>query len=206
MSYSKITNNSTERDRVVYPFCFYRDLFKSDDIADVLKFTASLDTEDSYIGVGGPGTINKAVRNSQTRFFMPSEESKFIFNRINDGVEWINNHFYDFDLVGYDSIQYTAYSGSSTSFYNWHTDAGFGQPNEHHRKLSIVVMLSTPDKDFFGGDFQITQGDPDGEQQTVKFEQGMMIAFPSYLMHRVTPVTQGLRQTLVTWVTGPKFR
>ncbi len=36
--------------------------------------------------------------------------------------------------------------------------------------------------------------------------KGRMIFFPSFLIHRVAPVTQGIRRSLVIWVTGPKFR
>jgi PKHD-type hydroxylase len=205
MSHCKITNNSTERDRIVHPFCFIKELFNKEEIGKIFEYTKTLETEDSYVGSGAGGEVNVGIRNSKTRFFMPNEESNWIFEKINNGVEHINDHFYNFDLYGYDSIQHTAYSGERSSFYNWHVDAFFGSIAEHHRKLSIVVMLSEQDKDFFGGDFQITQGDQD-DPQTIKFQPGMMIAFPSYTMHRVTPVVKGMRQTLVTWVTGPKFR
>ena len=36
--------------------------------------------------------------------------------------------------------------------------------------------------------------------------RGTLVAFPSYVMHRVTPVTSGTRKSLVAWVAGPKFR
>lgn len=206
MSHCKITNNSTERERIVYPFCFIKELFNKEEIGKIFDYTKALETEDSYVGGGGEGgVVDVGIRNSKTRFFMPCEDSNWIFEKINGGIEHINDYYYNFDLTGYDSIQYTAYSGERASFYNWHVDAFFGGMAEHHRKLSIVVMLSEQDKEFFGGDFQITQGDQD-DPMTIKLEKGMMIAFPSFMMHRVTPVVRGMRQTLVTWVTGPRFR
>jgi predicted 2-oxoglutarate/Fe(II)-dependent dioxygenase YbiX len=36
--------------------------------------------------------------------------------------------------------------------------------------------------------------------------QGSLVAFPSFMTHRVTPVTRGLRWSLVTWLEGPPFR
>jgi PKHD-type hydroxylase len=36
--------------------------------------------------------------------------------------------------------------------------------------------------------------------------KGMVILFPSWVIHRVTPVTKGVRKSIVVWVTGPKFR
>lgn len=193
-----------ERDRIVYPFCWLKDIFSTEEFEKLYKFTRNLSPEESYIG-GGEGEVNRAVRNSETKFFNPCSESFWLFEKINKTVESLNDTYYNFDLVGYDSIQYTRYSGHRTAFYNWHTDSMFGGAMEHHRKLSVVIMLSRPGVDFTGGEFQIAQGDLD-DCQTIQLESGMMIVFPSYMLHRVTPVITGVRETLVTWVTGPKFR
>ena len=37
-------------------------------------------------------------------------------------------------------------------------------------------------------------------------EQGSIIIFPSFVYHRVTPVTHGRRHSLVGWIAGPTFR
>jgi PKHD-type hydroxylase len=37
-------------------------------------------------------------------------------------------------------------------------------------------------------------------------EKGAVVMFPSYLMHRITPVTKGVRKSLVLWVGGNTFR
>jgi PKHD-type hydroxylase len=36
--------------------------------------------------------------------------------------------------------------------------------------------------------------------------KGSMLLFPSFLLHKVCPVTWGIRKTLTTWVLGPKLR
>ena len=36
--------------------------------------------------------------------------------------------------------------------------------------------------------------------------RGTVVAFPSFLYHRVTPVTSGLRKALVAWIAGPRLR
>ncbi|MBI4521691.1 MAG: 2OG-Fe(II) oxygenase, partial [Gemmatimonadetes bacterium] len=36
--------------------------------------------------------------------------------------------------------------------------------------------------------------------------KGQAFLFPSYIGHRVTPVTRGIRRSLVTWCVGPAFR
>jgi hypothetical protein len=35
--------------------------------------------------------------------------------------------------------------------------------------------------------------------------KGACICFPSYTYHRVTPVTSGIRKSLVVWFRGPKW-
>jgi PKHD-type hydroxylase len=70
------------------------------------------------------------------------------------------------------------------------------------RKLSLVVQLSNP-SDYSGGDLQIRSGH--GEA-TVSKTQGTVIVFPSYLLHQVTPVTGGLRESLVLWSGGNSYK
>jgi PKHD-type hydroxylase len=72
----------------------------------------------------------------------------------------------------------------------------------HTRKLSVVVALNDG---FEGGQFQInTNGEHNPE--TIPLPKGRLVVFPSYILHRVTPVTKGVRHSLVVWVVGPKFR
>ena len=35
--------------------------------------------------------------------------------------------------------------------------------------------------------------------------KGTIIVFPSMLLHKVTPVTKGIRHSLVQWFSGPDF-
>ena len=85
--------------------------------------------------------------------------------------------------------------------YTWHTDTGVPNVAGIQRKLSIVLMLNDPDS-YEGGVFEIEGlGEP-----LEKLKQGSIIAFPSTLKHRVTPVTSGDRYSVVGWCNGPAFR
>ena len=64
------------------------------------------------------------------------------------------------------------------------------------RKISLVVFLSDT-KDYDGGDFEFQ------EEAKIPAEKGSILIFPSFLSHRVTPVTRGLRYSLVNWFIGP---
>jgi PKHD-type hydroxylase len=73
------------------------------------------------------------------------------------------------------------------------------------RKVSITVQLSDP-SEYEGGDLQYFRGGNPDNADTVFKKKGYVFLFPSYMMHRVTPVTQGVRKSLVLWVGGEHYR
>jgi PKHD-type hydroxylase len=77
------------------------------------------------------------------------------------------------------------------------------------RKLSMTLNLNAPG-DYEGGNLKFDFGHhSDGEQFYECDEirpQGSMIVFPSFLDHCVTPVTSGVRYSLVLWSLGEPFK
>jgi PKHD-type hydroxylase len=65
------------------------------------------------------------------------------------------------------------------------------------------MLLSDP-SDFEGGEFQVKTTNDD--VQTLDYVKGRAWFFPSYTLHRVAPVTKGVRRSLVLWIGGPPFR
>jgi PKHD-type hydroxylase len=78
----------------------------------------------------------------------------------------------------------------------------FGAGEISHRKLSLTVQLSDP-AHYEGGvlQFMLNQKIVDAPK-----ERGTVIVFPSFMMHRVTPVERGVRRSLVGWVSGHPYR
>ena len=113
----------------------------------------------------------------------------------------MNSQFYKFELTGFgEALQLTNYDHSEQGMYGWHQDYGsVGGPS---RKLSLVLQLTDP-SEYEGGNLQIMTS---GEPINVHKQRGLVTVFPSYTVHQVTPVTQGSRQSLVAWITGPEFR
>jgi PKHD-type hydroxylase len=150
-----------------------------------------------------------SIRKSKVCFIQPNEENFFIFEKIKNGVELANSSSYDFSLFGFQYMQYTVYDGGTDGdFYDYHVDAYISgvrttKTSLYPRKLSISLILSDP-SEYQGGDFEIMTGKDD----IYKVEQvkGRMITFPSFVLHRVTPVTSGQRRSLVVWVLGPQFK
>lgn len=77
------------------------------------------------------------------------------------------------------------------------------------RKLSMTVQLTDPDE-YKGGDFEIDRGPHYGISRYYKVseiaQRGSIIVFPSFVPHQVTPVTEGVRESLVMWSIGPRWK
>jgi PKHD-type hydroxylase len=146
------------------------------------------------------GAARGEIRITQRAWILPDPESKWIYDRVQRVARALNQRVYQFDLSGFsENIQYTVYHGSEGGHYDWHVDQA---PLLRCRKLSLSVQLSDPaqyegcDLEFYGGT----------RTETAPRDRGAVIAFPSYVLHRVTPCTKGTRKALVAWTTGPQFK
>jgi PKHD-type hydroxylase len=138
----------------------------------------------------------EGYRRCQFRFLDATEESSWILSRLRDVVLRFNEA-YQFRLSNFaEGMQFTRYE--SGGVIHWHVDNGKGLSST--RKISLSVQLSAP-TDYEGGTFQMC---PDGEPHFSR-NQGSVIVFPSFLTHRVTEVTRGVRYALVVWAHGPAF-
>ena len=144
--------------------------------------------------------IVQKVRNSNVSWINASDESfEFVFRRCTDIINELNSKYFGFDLYGFiEGFQFTNYKPPNGK-YGKHVD---NAKNLLIRKLSITIQLTDP-KDYKGGEFVIHDSDEGIKSEK---EQGMLLAFPSYTLHEVTPVTKGERNSLVAWITGPAFK
>lgn len=93
--------------------------------------------------------------------------------------------------------------------YHWHTDLAAdaykppdGNMNYSDRKLSFIANISDP-RAYEGGNLEFHGASPE-VSETLR-ARGTAIVFPSFIMHRVTPITKGIRYSIVGWIEGPKF-
>lgn len=212
--YNGISNNPEERQRVIYPYCYWNNSFTETELNDISDMLSLQPTTDALISSENPDptqtgpipSTNDNIRRSKISFITPNENTEWIFSRFNQIIEHVNNKWYNFDLNGYDQIQYTEYHGSNLGYYNWHTDIFLGKLPKNDfietRKLSLSLLLNDPDE-FEGGELQIGH---ESHFESIKMDRGTAILFPSWQVHRVAPVTKGIRKSLVIWVVGPKFK
>jgi len=205
MIYRGLSPWPNERAMVTYPLVWWDGAFTNDEIDTIVDYCEG-DGVERATTLGG-GDLH--IRCSQVKFHKWSAETKWIFDKLNAAIDEINARWYGFALNGYSSFQYTTYNASEQGHYDWHMDMVLGNdclPSEmiEPRKLSLTMLLNEPGKDFKGGDFEINPGMESGAR-TAECRKGRIIAFPSWTIHRVTPLTEGVRRSAVVWVTGPKF-
>lgn len=132
------------------------------------------------------------------------DNTKWVFDRIARAVSVVNNEFFNFDIMGIThELQLLHYKTDATQpgHYDWHIDMGGAQSST--RKISVSVQLSNPDE-YTGGELVLNNS---GQYVQGLKERGTMTCFPSYLLHKVNPMTSGDRWALVIWVHGSsRFR
>ena len=143
---------------------------------------------------------------------------RWIYNQIQPYVNQANKSAgWNFEWNWSESCQFTKYS--KEQYYDWHCDS-FDTPynnpenlNFHGkiRKLSVTCSLSDP-KDYKGGELEFNFNNPEAtKKQNIKkcleiLPRGSLVVFPSFVWHRVKPVTKGVRYSLVIWNLGYPYK
>lgn len=178
-------------------FVYYQGLFLPHEIEKIISFWNDKLTIKATIS--GDEKYNHDLRKSSVMFIDNIPENDWIYNKLASLAINTNNERYWFDLLGFhQELQLTRYSEGD--FFDWHLDFGAGEISA--RKLSMTIQLSDPN-DYEGGDLQFMVNK---EIVTAPREKGTIVIFPSFIMHRVTPITKGTRQSIVGWVSGPPYR
>ena len=164
----------------------------------------------SVLNLDKKGRDDPEIRKTSVHFI---DDEK---NKINE-LAWhflreANKVQFHYDLTYFQAIQFAEYKDGG--FYGWHQDANGIDPDNETRKLSLTLVLSNPDN-FDGGELQFynggrpmeDMGDMTGEQVQKDIQtQGTVVVFDSLDWHRVTPVTKGIRHSVVCWTLGPNFK
>jgi len=176
-------------------FAYQENAFSKDECQSII------DLSEEYLLKNATVKDNKIskIRDSKICWIMPELDTEWIFRRITDVVLDLNNKYFQFDISGLnEGLQFTKYI-APTGEYGKHIDR---RANFIIRKLSLSVLLNDT-KDYEGGELKFFEDDK-GTDSTKK--QGSLILFPSFVLHQVTPVTKGERNSLVAWVTGSNFK
>lgn len=209
LQYDTIFNNPYERRRITYSHVWWDNAFTDDQLKLIEELCESEPLEEGNIVNNEDKDELGKIRKSKVKFYNKNNDNSFIFETFNQVGQSLNNQFYNFNLNGYESFQYTVYDGEEQGKYSWHMDMIangdiLSIPNMDTRKLTLILLLSEPDVDFSGGELQLNLGQED-KPTTVDLPRGRIVAFPSWVLHQVKPVTAGVRKSIVVWIEGPKF-
>jgi PKHD-type hydroxylase len=173
---------------------FYPQVFSPDECAQIIALQGL--TKQS--GLAGKSEALEEVRNSTSTFLPMDASTRWIHERIYPLVQFLNEQYYHFRIEVLSPAQVIEYREGG--FYDWHVDLGYDDLSA--RKLSVVVFL-TDRSSYQGGILKLVSGLH--MQADVPQEQGTVIFFPAYMLHKVEPVLQGMRHSLVMWAYGPSF-
>jgi PKHD-type hydroxylase len=183
---------------------YWENFFTNEELYKILSRPEWLNTNNATVGGSSDSIkVNENLRTTDVSWLPLNQDTAWIWEILTNVIADVNTQFFKFDLTGcYEPIQLGAYKETNQGHYDWHIDSA---PTDKHapRKLSMSLLLSDP-SEFEGGELQIkTYND---EVRTLEMVKGRAWFFPSYMLHRVTPVTKGVRRSLVLWVGGPEFK
>ena len=179
------------------------------------------------VETGGKLT-NKEIKNIQKK--RDSDivwmNDKWIYDAVHPYIHEANQKAgWNFEWDWSESCQFTKYGVGQ--YYGWHCDSweepyqrkqneDGTYPIDHGkiRKLSVTISLTEPDE-YVGGNLEFdfrNQIDWERDKKSKIKEcteirpRGSIIVFPSFVWHRVAPVTKGVRNSLVVWNLGYPFK
>lgn len=181
------------------PFAYQLRYFTDAECDRIIEAGLALPATESYLGTNGQ--VDNSIRKNLVAFFENTNPANhWIYEKLAAAVTAINTQFWDFDLDFIETMQFTRYDRID-DFYTNHIDTSFGKTEQ--RKLSISVQLSDP-ASYQGSNLEFMKCG-DSYYDPIR-ERGSIMLFPSFMQHRVTPLTAGVRYSLVSWVIGPPFK
>jgi len=181
------------------PLIVWKDAFTPREVNDIIAYGDRL--QPMRAALAGRSDAIDHLRITRVAWMARKPEIEWLHARLEEMVLQINERFYRYELFGLnEAFQYTVYEGAEGGYYGWHVDVG--ERNYEPRKISISLQLSDA-SGYEGGDLMLQAG---AGEFSAERARGTLIAFPSFVLHRVTPVTSGTRKSLVVWVAGPEFR
>ena len=212
------------------PYWHFDYIFSEEECDKIIEKGTSIfnrQSDDQNVGKVYADSLNKQVNKSARDCNIAWLDDRWIYEKIQEIVEVANQGAgWNWDVSVCERLQFTEYKVGG--HYSWHADGGSDHPSAYQgskrisdyagkvRKISITINLSDLE-DYDGGELMFS--DPTyisdtfgelGETEPYTPKQfcgkGSAIVFPSFTMHKVSPVTRGTRYSLVTWVLGEPWK
>lgn len=183
-------------------YYWFEEGFSPQELSMIERQVASLEFQRGVTQTTEQDLAESEYRRSNIKWIPKDEDHKWIYDKIGMMAQEANDQMFKFDLHSMpEQIQYTEYYDTELGHYDWHMDIGTDELSQ--RKVSVTVQLSGPDE-YEGGDLQLWPGG--NYPMEAPRGKGNVVIFPSFMMHRVTPVTKGTRKSFVLWLGGGSYK
>jgi PKHD-type hydroxylase len=178
----------------------WRGLFTPAQLDDLERHCDSLALEPAQLTRTGNG----GIRTTQVAWVHRDARTEDLYLRMEAIVLRLNTDLFHFDLTGLTTMQYAVYRQEEAGYFDWHNDYGRyrGDPGQEPRKITMSLQISDGAA-YDGCDLEVRAAHP---IDVADRERGALMAFRANALHRVTPITRGVRKSLVIWAIGPEFR
>jgi PKHD-type hydroxylase len=189
-------------------WCYWNNYVTADICDQVISYALKLEQQMPTLGYDS-GSQNENFRRSRVRWIdvNVNPEFTFIYDLMWKALIKINQDWFSFNVTSLPPMQFTEYEESYQGEYQLHQDVFWVNGGSTHRKISLVLQLSDP-ANYEGGNlmFEKVGSEPSNADYEAMRARGTIVAFPSFVYHKLTPVTRGKRYSLVAWFEGPKFQ
>jgi PKHD-type hydroxylase len=195
----------------------------SAELCDKIVLTGEkIDPKPGKVATENGFDVNTDKRSDKIAIIPHHTDTKWLYDELWEIVVEINRQNWGYNIEALEELQYSQYF--KDHFFGWHRDTidTVGRLSKSNRpdltrKISLSIQLSDP-TEYSGGVLELNQnemGDPEtpdtSDPKTRSGEidiremaasRGSIIAFPSIIRHRVSPIRHGCRKALVAWVGG----
>ena len=191
--------NLLKENKNISNYYYYPKIFSDEEIDNILEISKKYKSDDGLVNMN----VDYNYRKSKIKWIPYNDETKFLYDKIIELMKEANSKMWNFNITNIlNKIQLSEYNDGSIDeipgHYDWHMD--FGE-TVSTRKLSMSIQLSD-ETEYEGGDLEFMIHRSILQAPKTK---GTVIFFPSYITHRVSNITKGVRRSLVCWFNGPPY-
>ena len=154
--------------------------------------------------------INVAIKDMPSQTSVKTSKVGMVeFSKVKDVLDKFKNisldankHLFGFDLFQFTDLEVLLYNiYNLNEEYTWHIDASRGEVKD----IKLTALLNVSTEPYEGGELELFLSTGPSEISEFK-KPGSFFIFPSWIPHRVTPVTSGTRKTITLFLQGPLLK
>ena len=182
-----------------HQYWFWKNLLSIEERKTILNYI-----ENNYDFIEEKNLYDESLKNTEKVKCIEWQNIKKlnVIDKIIDCMQTTNDNNFGYNLTPFrnrSSFNLTVYSSDTKSEYKWHTDAS----SNPYKDIKLTGLINLSTEKYEGGEFQLNYGK---EFTIPEFsEGGDVILFKSHILHRVLPITKGIRKSLAIFFEGPRF-